>query len=250
MVPIRAVRTFNARRSKEKLKGFVALLVLASCTGGSNVPSAGPESDLSSGPSLRPSYVPSLETLPSPTVSPRGSGNPTGVDITVASGLRPNTGLRVGSEITVWLTFRSNGSRLQDLAGFLVLADGIVWKIVQEPPGAEQQGNLCGEVPEGSPRCGRSGASIRGISLRPNQSKTFTWVVRVVEYRCPGYGDFWSEIFAGHSGNLLKGPQSFQMFLLFDNEPDEYVKQKESLGQKAAPFKNPPCNPHYVGSTG
>lgn len=221
----------------------VVVLVNAQCTSGSL-----PSQSNSSRPS--PSFSVRREALPSPSVSPRGAGHPAGIDITVAAAARPNTGLRVGSEIEISMSFRSNGPAFADLAGGITLGSGLIWRIIKKPPGSEEEGDLCGPAPAGSPRCGRSGASIRAVSLRPHERKVFEFVAQVIDYRCPGYGDFWSSVFAGHFGNLRRGPQSFEMFLLFDNEPAEYDQQKRARGETPPASYEMPCDPHTVGLSG
>lgn len=93
---------------------------------------------------------------------------------------------------------------------------------------------------------GNSGATFHKARLPAGGSATFHFAARISELRCPGYGDFVGSVFAGHQGRIKSGPQSFEIFLTFANDWDDYVAAKKAAGEAVPPRPATPCNPLRV----
>ncbi|MGH2829319.1 MAG: hypothetical protein ACRDJM_02435 [Actinomycetota bacterium] len=158
----------------------------------------------------------------------------------------PNTGLVVGSKITIELNFTSNGKAYDDLSAHVNMPDGILWRVDEKPPGAILTGASCSEAPEGVERCGPNGVQLEGVHVDPGGSRTLNFVLTVQDMRCPGFGDFVTEIYSGHSGGVLSGPNSFLFWLLFENDWEDYVKAKRTRGDVIPPREDHPCDPLRV----
>ncbi|HEU0133138.1 MAG TPA: hypothetical protein VFQ85_19340 [Mycobacteriales bacterium] len=172
-----------------------------------------------------PPFVMAVPVPPTPQPGP---------DVSVAAaGVTPHGWVPIGGTVRLTITLVNHSDRSVPLHPFTSYSKRMQLRTVAAPPGSTDA-IWCHDdyveppppedidpAPYCTPRSGQA-----DITLRPRERRTVAWTVRVMDFQCPGAGDFQDELRISAGSYLDHRPDTFRLFVWFANDTDDYAAAK------------------------
>jgi hypothetical protein len=198
------------RMNRAILLGASVLLAINGCT--------------NKAPAVKPTAQPSesASPFPSPSVSPRSAGPQIGYvspRVRVSASATPWEGLTIHTRVKAEVALTNDSEQTYKLGLYYVLPSGVTWKLSGTPRGARVSQD-CEAAPPANP-CTPSDVHL-DITLPPKATRQYGFDMELIEFRCPGQGDF-SRLFGfGIGGPVASGPNGYDIAARFENDSQDY----------------------------
>lgn len=135
--------------------------------------------------------------------------------------------LGVGDRFTITITITNREPRaLRDVGASVLVGDGATVRVV------DLDGGVVNEVCDGhdpsslQPVCRSYGAEWRNLAIEPRGKEVRTLTIEIVDFACPGGGDFQHLVYATLTGPVRRGFNGGSYRVWYENEPEDYAGRR------------------------
>lgn len=170
---------------------------------------------------------------------------PDPVDVKFALSVTPYHGLTYGSRFTMVMTYTSNERRAVTINPNVGFGDQIIVKVVDSGGGVIQRMDNHDTATGDEYPFIMTGVDFPNFKLEPGVTKVRV-MIEIVGVKCPGGGDFVTEVAGGVGRVVKRGSNGGRHLLWIENDARDYATKRVAEGTSDPVPPHPVCRPQSV----